>query len=183
MIDISLRDYDKDILIALSQAIYGEDRTKERRKSKCVRLLIHGREIYDMVLSFGITKKKSETLKVNLDQIPPQHFHHFLRGYIDGDGSYYVGYPKKGYFANRITICGNHYMMSSFVKYVQKYYDLKSYCYPDRTSPASFPFYHWTIQKKTDTVKLLNYLYGGATLYLQRKFNTISSLLNSAVQA
>lgn len=90
VIKIFLHPKDKIILQRFSDMLSYQGEIKlDRRKS--------GREYYGLVLNskifsedcnkLGLTRKKSKTLTLpSFDQVPEHLFHHFIRGYFDGDG-------------------------------------------------------------------------------------------------
>lgn len=175
-IEISLHDRDIDILNKLSAGLFNQNRVIHEKHRNRARLLISSGKSTAMFCSYGITPAKSETLKINFDMIPVEHFYHFLRGYIDGDGSY----TYKNENNIHVSICGNEYMMKKFQKYVLKYYGLESNVYKINED-ISFPYYRWTIQKTPLVKELIKILYKDANYYIERKYNIIKSVLNSAV--
>ncbi len=78
-----------------------------RQLSKCV-LNIRSNEIFDDLGRFGLTPRKSLTYQ--MPEWLPQHplFHHFLRGYFDGDGGVWVVTPRGNRTIKQVYtgICG-----------------------------------------------------------------------------
>lgn len=175
-IEISLHDHDIDILNKLSVGLFDQNRVIHEEHRNRARLLIISNKSTAMFCSYGITPVKSESLKINFDMIPMEQFHHFLRGYIDGDGSY----TYKNENNIHMSICGNEYMMEKFQEYIFKYYGLESNVYR-LNADISFPYYRWTIQKTPLAKELIKIIYNRANYYIERKYNIIKSVLESAV--
>ena len=51
------------------------------------RFELYSKPLYEELQKFGLTERKSKTLRINWDQIPEEYFWVFVRGYFDGDGS------------------------------------------------------------------------------------------------
>lgn len=106
--------------------------------------------------------------------IPKEFFHHFLRGYIDGDGNYLYRNINNVH----LRIDGNEWMMTHIKEYVQRYYRIESKVYAVKTS-SSFQMFRWTIQKTPYAKQLLNILYFDANIYMERKYNIVKNALSA----
>jgi hypothetical protein len=65
-------------------------------------LQIGSKEVFNDLLVFGITPKKSKTIR--LPDIPNNCFSHFVRGYFDGDGNVISGFYKRVESCNKRLI-------------------------------------------------------------------------------
>lgn len=127
------------------------------------------------LLQYGITPNKSSTLKVNVELIPEEFLHHYIRGYFDGDGSIYCSQPSRenGYNYEEwgMNFVGTENVLSFFYKYL------------DMPSPP--------VQKKNEnyftaecggtlhTYEILSKIYKNATIYLDRKKEKFEELRSS----
>lgn len=70
-------------------------------------LYVQGQEIVDCFARYGVLPRKTMTCRVPAD-LPTEHFYHFLRGVIDGDGSVMVRaggkFNRPGYKRLVVTI-------------------------------------------------------------------------------
>lgn len=176
-IEILLHIKENEYLQNLSMALFGQNNVIVEEKRNRVRLFIYNKDVYELFQSYGLTQRKTATLKINFEKIPKDYFHHFLRGYIDGDGTYFI----KNINNVHIKIDGNNFMMNGLKKYIELYYNLCSNIYLINRGQVSFDFYRWTISKTLDSKQLINILYNNAIYYLPRKYDIIKQILTCAV--
>ena len=88
---------DKDLLYKIKKLLCSNHKITERNRNKkwqkSFRLQIGSKIIFNDLLKLGLTPAKSKT--IDLPNVPNKYFHHFLRGYFDGDGNVLSGYFKK----------------------------------------------------------------------------------------
>lgn len=60
---------------------------------RCFRLQIGSKSMFADLMNLGFVPRKSKRLK--LPKIPIEYFHHFVRGYFDGDGHVWFGASHK----------------------------------------------------------------------------------------
>lgn len=87
---IEFTSTDKEIIDEIRNSLksnlaIGEYQPKNKNHNKRYRLQIGSREIFNDLIKLGMTPSKSLTIK--LPPVPEKHFHHFVRGYFDGDGN------------------------------------------------------------------------------------------------
>lgn len=109
--------------------------------------------------------------KTNSDIFPKieddEMFLHFLRGYIDGDGSYVI--DKNGRI--KISIAGNNEKCFIYIlKRLRDKYNINGNYYKDRSC------FKLQISKKEDVLKLIDLLFDNANIYLDRKFEKIINI-------
>ena len=94
-------------------------------------------------------------------------FIHFLRGYIDGDGSYVVD-SKNRYI---ISIQGNNKECFEFISNkLLTDFNISSYISKDREC------WKLNIRKKSDVLKLIDLMFNNANIYLDRKYDKVKDM-------
>ena len=175
-VEIDLIISDSKVLEDISFYLYGENTVRYEPdfsvSGRC-RLFLYGKEIVDEMYKYGITQKKSETLSLNIDLFGKDYFNHFLRGYIDGDGS--IQYFNDNYITIRID--GNKDTIQKICNMVDNIFTIKSLFYKNSVQ-TSFDFYRWQVCKNKDVREILNYIYKEANFYIQRKYDSIKTILN-----
>lgn len=68
---------------------------KNKNWSNQYRISIHSEKICNDLFNLNCINKKSLELKFPKGKIPPELLRHFIRGYIDGDGSFVLYQNKK----------------------------------------------------------------------------------------
>lgn len=172
-IEISLNEVDSKVLEQISQLVFDENRVLYDKHKPRARFFLYGKLFFDLFSSYGITPRKSESLKLNYSLIPREYFHHFLRGYIDGDGTYYF----KNINNVHLKIDGNYDTMISFQKLVKEFYGLNGEVYRIGSQYISFPFYRFAMQETSQAKQMINILYENATIFLQRKQKIIRQVI------
>lgn len=105
---VSWQVVDRDWLETLRRVMSATRKieTCERRHGTYYRLRVQGQEAVDAFMRYGVMPRKSMNKRVPAD-LPDEHFYHFLRGVIDGDGSVMVRAGGKsnrdGY--RRLEVC------------------------------------------------------------------------------
>lgn len=139
----------------------------------CV-IRIYSKKIVTDLENNGIVQNKTNS-KIFPKIQDKEMFLHFLRGYIDGDGSYTIR-SLKSYKYPQISIAGNNkYIFEYIINKLKEDYGFVSYYYKDRDC------YKWQLRRKDDCLKLINLLYDNATIYLDRKFDKINEIKMIAV--
>lgn len=128
--------------------------------------------MYDInfIKGLGINERKS--LEVLLPQIEAKYMRHVIRGIFDGDGSVYV---------NKTTSNGKQYeyVNASFTTGSEEFAEnilsvLKSNCinaHKVKDLRQGKNCWYVKVYAKSDVEKFYQYLYNGATLFLERKKN------------
>lgn len=142
-----------------------------------VRLLIKSQKIVDDLKDKGVVERKTNVCKFPKDKIPYELIRHFIRGYMDGDGS--VGKTRRecnGYEFN-VSFTGTDDMLNSILDYLiennlinnriklQKRHKWQSVSYIK-------------IGGNYQVHRILSHIYNDSTYYLERKFNRFIELEN-----
>lgn len=173
--DLSLLQKFRD-LIAPNKPIYHKKRTNSYTlKISCLNKINNFKKFYSMVSN----KKHDEMLYPN---IPDKYQKHFIRGYIDGDGtigptkSYQiVKGVKKTYIGLRLRILGNENFLKELNATTQQFCQHKTKAINKKKGEN---VYCITYNFKTAD-SILQWLYEDATIYLDRKYNKYIELKKS----
>ena len=165
---ISLHEKDKEILEKLCIHIYGNKNLKYQKpkivKSKngktynnsgAYTLSINSKKIIKKLISYGCSPQKSLTLDWPVN-IPENLLNHFIRGYFDGDGS----------------VCARTISFVSsdlFCQKLKKFLDDKLHINTKLTKRLYEKVSRLSLHKMKENKILYDYLYGNATLFLERK--------------
>lgn len=126
---------------------------------------------YTFLNQIGITPAKSKTIKHV--KIPNQFFHDFLRGFFDGDGTFYTFWDKRwpSSFGYQISFAS---ASSVFIKWLQirlkQLYHVKGFI---RIGDGVFNLRY----VKGDSRKLFSVMYHTNGLFLKRKYDKIINAL------
>lgn len=117
---------------------------------------------------YGVVPRK--TLHAYLPTIEDEsQMRHLIRGLIDGDGGIYAYLPDNSTkYRHKITLCGTRALMEGVVEYITPVLQLsfkpKVYSYSNR------PLSEFRVSNVQDMNKLGDWLYKGATVYMDRKY-------------
>ncbi len=171
---IEFTNTDKDLLLKIKELICPEHKISIRERDKhwkpAYRIQIGSKEIYNDLISLGLTEKKSKKIKFPL--VPKKMLAHFIRGYFDGDGSVVVSKFRRSNRGGRLYttilsgfICG----CSDFLKVLHQ--KLKKIA----KISGGILYYHDKGYRLTFSVKdssvLYSFMYGDLkdNLFLSRK--------------
>ncbi len=173
---------DKDLLYAIRELLNSNHKISEKnnniKKKKVYRLQVGSKEIYKDLIKLGLTQAKSKTIK--LPVIPKNFFHHFLRGFFDGDGNIVSKNFKRknrnslqGYFRLRFT--------SGSKVFIE---DIKNKIEESLGSTGSILYYSnaWRLSySNKNSVKICSFIYRDVVnndlIYLQRKYNIFQQFI------
>lgn len=153
---VSLAKRDREHLEKLNNIIQPGRPLTESMARNMVTCTIRSDRIYQRLLEVGITPRKSQCLRFPSD-IPEEQIHHFLRGYFDGDGSVWKR-SSDGRIGFKLV--GTEDFLSAAVRHL-----------PGNMRPAKKTGENlWCIQTTgAAAIRVLEYLYKDATIYLERK--------------
>lgn len=175
-ITLRLHEKDKSIMEKLSEKVkcnlhYTPPKTYtyptySRKSGGQYYFNINSKKVVSDIVKAGCVPKKSLTLTFpSYGVIPEELFHHFIRGYFDGDGCIQ---PQTFHIISSDDFC------IGFQKWLMKRMEISSYL--KKHEKVSRVMVH----KKKDIEKIYQYLYKDATLYLNRKrerFHCFTSVL------
>ena len=139
------------------------------KKTEYVRVIIRNEHLVNTLIQHGVLRKKSKILEP--PQIDNKFIRHFIRGYMDGDGSIYQ--------------CDNSYTVSftgtkNMLKYIGDFIEnqgiIRRYTlYPEHHSTEIFSL---KIGGNIQAKKLLDLLYKESNIYLKRKHDIYLQINN-----
>lgn len=146
------------------------DISKKYNNTDLIKISIYSNQIIIDLEKFNITSHKSLTLEFPKYVADHLLCPHFMRGYIDGDGCFYL--DKK---THRITIIvlGTFNFLSDFSQVLQKYCNLSSFRSPRKIGNI----YELRFYKQHDVKSIVNFLYKDCLTFLPRKYDIVKSLI------
>lgn len=131
----------------------------------------------DSLIKYGITPKKTYKGKININLIPREFRRDFVRGIVDGDGSFgiYCGSKSNKISYDGLRMVGNINTLEIVAEILKDDAGIKSKIYSSNA-------YHEDIKTldvsgKERLIKTLHYLYRDSLLYLQRKYEKYLRLI------
>ena len=152
------------------------------KSSAMVTMAFNSTYMCRVLLDYGLILNKRYSIKLGnvFDCISKSYMRHFIRGLWDGDGSIllYKSYNKlyqKYYYKRSVSISGNIDLLKRTSYEISKELGIKKHrVYPQKQSKNAGILAY---QSKENILKLLNWLYGDSTVYLERKQNSAMELI------
>lgn len=133
------------------------------------RIAICDSQIYNDLLNWGVVPKKS-FIDINYPKIAREHDLSFLRGFIDGDGSFRIRKQSENHYPIiEITVGFHNISFANQLKEILKSYGIEFKLYKGKTS------YRLMSTRKDETISFINMLYKNSTIHLDRKYKKIKS--------
>lgn len=137
------------------------------------KLSLNSKKLKQDVINKGIGTRKSLTMNSEvLRHIPDALVCHFMRGYFDGDGHISLGLKYSSGVKYTLSVIGTKkFLEDTFGTYCINNADIKKY--------KTCDMWHWTNSSMINIVSSLKFLYEGATVFMNRKYDYISEYLHS----
>lgn len=174
-ISISLQEQDKELLekvcvaMGIDKPLYFEKNNKSYGQDS-YRLNIVNKHMSEALNNIGMIPNKSLVLTFPTC-IPNELMHHFLRGYLDGDGYISHGEDYTAEIMGTESFC-----LSIQEILLQQGIESKIY---NTTLHKETPTRRLYIGRKENFKKFIDYIYTDATIYLDRKYLTAISKFNN----
>lgn len=173
-LELTLGERDRDHLTKFVQDIQGNMPLYEKtvklkgKEYKSYRVTVCSSKLCEDLIKLGCTPNKSLTLTFPQD-LEPHLYPHFIRGYVDGDGTIST--------RCRISICGTYDFLNSLQQHLVKELDVTEVkILSDKRAK------HYQYERVgANSLKILDYLYSNAEVYLDRKYDKAIAYLNSNV--
>ena len=147
--------------------------SKRSNRKDTVKLRLACTEIVnDLMFLYNIKPRKTYDSLFRFPKMEKQYRRHFIRGFIDGDGSIGVRHFS--------MICNSKLFAEDILKeFLEIIPDLKSYIYAENRSQTTYYSLHFSVNKKS-RVDLFNFLYKDSNYRLSRKYDkALNTVLNS----
>lgn len=185
-IEVSLQDKDSSHIEKFAKHIESESILTSHKKTMngktyhSKRITLNSEKLKSDLIKHGCFENKSSKLCFpSYEHIPKHLIHHFIRGYIDGDGCYYI---KRNFSKNNscgyteylvVEVAGTEHFLSGIIKelnlHENKIHDLHK---GDQTfKRVSYGGVH--------AIEIAKKLYDGATIFLDRKYDKVKRFLPS----
>lgn len=175
-IGIALGIEDKNHLYKFKKSIGSQSPVKEyiqtegfNKGSLYSRIIVTSEKMKKDLIDKGVLENKTNVLVFpSYNQVPKNLIRHFIRGYIDGDGSL-----THSSVSNLIKIIGTKEMLIGIQNELGTNVTLEQR-YPERCVNN----YSITIGGNTQVKRLLEFIYGNSTIYLERKYKRYREICN-----
>ena len=164
---------DKDILLKIKKLLKSDHKISERNRNKkwkmSYRLQIGSKMMFKDLLLLGMTPRKSNTIR--MPDVPIKYFHHFVRGYFDGDGNVCVPTYKRADRGGKLSITLLSGFTSGSKKFLEKLHlNLKRLAGISGGTLYNRDGAHRLCYSVNDSKKLYNFIYKqSGSLFLSRK--------------
>lgn len=181
-ISISIRDYDRDVLDKMKSCMDSNHKilvtpitdfydSSKKLDGNMVQLIITHKNIRQAMLKHGVVENKTFHINELPKTVPRELMVHFIRGYIDGDGSFTKYKPSDNYYRYCFSVTGNIGFLEELRDFVVSCVDVKfnktlQDRYPDRINETRT----LKLSGKENLAKLLNWLYNDSSIYMNRKY-------------
>ncbi len=135
-------------------------------------LTIKSRKIRDELIKKGCTPNKTHNLMYpDINVVPDNLQHHFIRGFLDGDGS--IHYDKTNDRNMRVSFCGTKYFLIGLQKILISKCDITETKIMDKGKI-------YVLEKggRLQLENILNYIYKDAIIYMERKYEKYQLIHN-----
>jgi len=141
-----------------NKKIYTIDNSKNKSRysqKTSYRLDITSQKICDDLANLGVLPNK--TFNENIPNIPDNLFHHFVRGFFDGDGSVFLAKNRTEDVSLNVTFSGSHDFLKALLDKVNLYESSAKLLYKDTRTASNC----WNIKlyNKTRSLPLYSYMY------------------------
>jgi hypothetical protein len=162
---ININVKDEEILNKFKKYLQIEKPLSYYKKTNSCRLSFGNKRIVKNLMSFGLTPRKSLTIKFP-NNIPQNMIRHFMRGYFDGDGCVSI---KKGIntLSLRINLVGTYEFLTILQDHLIQSLGIKKLKISNINIGKNT--YQLNIQNKTGVEKIKKYFYYNSTVFLNRK--------------
>jgi intein-encoded DNA endonuclease-like protein len=174
---ISISIVDKDLILKLREAFpffnLGEfDYSKYNAKSKKqISIAKSSKELYQDLLSNGLFPRKSyeNKNKLKIPNINKDLISNFIRGFFDADGSVYIRAKRKNLIS--LEFCSVSLKLLTSINLYLKSINVNSWKIVTKQPKGKGKqiYYILSFIKTDEILKLINFMYADANIYLQRK--------------
>jgi DNA-directed RNA polymerase specialized sigma24 family protein len=139
--------------------VYPIERERKGKHEKYFGIRINSQQMVQDLAAHGVVERKSLIVEPS-PYVPDEFARDYWRGEIDGDGS--IGYGRAAEQWS-VSLCGSEAIVRGFQQFASQYINSKAQIRPNGK------IFSITYTGSAQARKLLEVLYGGATVYLERK--------------
>lgn len=151
------------------------DKNKKWNNTKVAKFSITSEKMIQDLKKFNIGPQKSLTYDMSEWLITHKLIHHFIRGYIDGDGSFYISSKRKNVsFSLRGTV--------PFLEKIKNIFNMLCNLCTKSNINTENGIGKLSINSNIMVVKIFNYIYKDATIFMKRKHD-IAQKANELIEA
>lgn len=165
---IALKYEDSEHLEKLKSFLGSNHILYHNKKLNSTTLTIKRRDLFNVLYKYEIFPNKSLELKIPSYIIDTIYEKHWIRGYIDGDGSLATTSPREGYVALMVGVVGTEEVLL----WIRKH--MNSSANPRRKTSDGQP--QITLQGNHKVIRFLDWLYADANIYLDRKYKKYQTM-------
>ena len=175
IIQLTLQKKDLHILKRLTSLIQPDKPIYETKDKKYCSIAIYSLQMSQDLIKLGCVSKKSLILKFpNSEQIPDHLMNHFIRGIFDGDGSIMVSQEK---YKFTFSVCGTEDIVSNIRDRLIGECNVNKVTTGTKIIASTQNIlYSICYNGRVNCLKIKNYLYKDATVYLNRKYDKFFSV-------
>jgi hypothetical protein len=179
-LSIGLSSTDKDHLLKIKDIMgftgniydysYVNTDCKKMCHSSWMKIHCSKKIVADIGTKFNVLPRKTFTYEFPVGIINHDMVRHFIRGYFDGDGCFSI---DKRNSAVCFELLGTQFFLETVRDILDRECDLQS----ENTVQKIKNIFRLRFGGRHQVSKIVTYLYGDSTIYLQRKFDKISHLI------
>lgn len=166
--DIEVKTYDNNIGYS------------KNSNSKISRVTLNSLKMCMDLDKYNIHQNKSYDVRlpdINSDLMP-----HYLRGFFDGDGSYYCHYDEKNNrYRYSFEVVGASFEIMRQIREYLLSFGIKTNIYSRKSLSSGNELYRLMANSKSGMLGIINLLYSNAHIYLDRKYEKINEIKKIAV--
>lgn len=151
---------------------------KKINDTKSCELKFSSKKIFNDLARFNVVPRKTYIYEIPEWLMKHELLHHFLRGYVDGDGSFYFKKMEEG---KNIQVCfrmrGTAKFLNQFHQCVFQYMERKDKRRREMIPQGRKPFDVIMYQGNGIVGDLSKFLYRDATIMLDRKYEIVKGLI------
>lgn len=184
-VSIKLQEGDRAILerfrdmLSPQSEVYFSKKQKETYQNQ-YGLRINSKLMAEQLIKLGCVRAKSLILTFPEWLIDPKLQQHFIRGYFDGDGSLYSKKPSHtGHINYEWKLTSTDMFCAKVKQIIEDTLKIRSYqsiCHPKDNKITS----KLTVGGNRQIRKVLDWLYSGATIYLERKYQKYQEMIKNS---
>ena len=179
---LQLQEKDRELLEAINVLTKNERPLRKQELSKynpkwqdCYKITWQSKHLSELFESYGMVQKKSLVLEFPR-WLTDDLYSHFIRGYFDGDGCISLMKINKNRSAY-VGMVGTRMFLDEVAKIIRDQVGINVHI--KRDERANDPICNLRCNTREDVLKLLNWLYNDANIYMKRKYDKYQQFLNN----